>query len=112
MRRLASATRIETHRNLLTTTWTSDVEILEKGIQRLVSPQRPLAVDCRVALFELPGDRLLHVNVIHSRATKTIRGWAGPGEVAGGFVHNRTFESNKVGAILRHIGEMVFATAA
>jgi hypothetical protein len=93
---------------LLTSAWTADVERLETAIDRFTA-DRPLADDCRVQLFEIPGDAHLHVNVTHHDPTVSLRGWAGPGRVAGGFVHNRRFVHAPVIQTIRHIRNMVFA---
>jgi len=99
---------ITTH-NLLTRSWTADVDALETAIGRLTS-RRPLTDDCRVALFELSGDRNLHVNVTHRHLTQAPKGWAGPAELPQGFVHNRIFGDMPPKQIVRHIREMVFSS--
>ena len=99
---------ITTTRNLLTGSWTADVDALETAIGRLTS-HRPLTNDCRVALFEVVEDGDLHVNVTHRQKTQAARGWAGPGVLPQGFVHNRTFGDMPPNEIVRHIREMVFA---
>lgn len=100
---------ITTSHNLLTGSWTADVEAAETAIKRF-SSKRSSTDNCHVALFEIHGDELLHVNVTHGQPTKGVSGWAGPGIVPDGFVHNRTFgdtQSNQV--IIRHIRDMVLA---
>jgi hypothetical protein len=47
--------------------------------------------------------------VIHQHATKTVSGWAGPGHVPRGFVHNRRFGDTSQNDMIRHIRDMVFA---
>jgi hypothetical protein len=98
-------------RNLLTRSWTADVGALEMRIRRLAL-RRPVTNDCCVALFEIPGDRDLHVNVTHRCRTKAAEGWSGPGVLPQGFVHNRTFDDPSPSAIGRHIREMIFASDA
>jgi hypothetical protein len=107
--RRAGATPITTGHTLLTGAWTENVEAAEAAIGRF-SSDGLVANACHVALFEIAGDGLLHVNVTHQYATKEVRGWAGPGRVSEGFVHNRTFSGAQAGQMLRQIREMVFAT--
>jgi len=102
------AMNITTTRNLLTRSWTADVNAVEIAIGRLTS-RRPLTNDCRVALFEVTGDGDLHVNVTHRHETKAPSGWAGPAVLPQGFVHNRTFGDMPPTQIVRHIREMVYS---
>ena len=99
---------IITTRNLLTRSWTADVDAMETAIGRLTA-RRALTDDCRVALFEVTGDGDLHVNVTHPHQTQAPRGWAGPAVLPHGFVHNRTFSDMPVNQIVRHIRDMVFS---
>jgi hypothetical protein len=99
---------ITTTRNLLTGSWTADVDALELAIGRLTS-RRPLTNDCRVALFEVIGDGNLHVNVTHRHETQAPKGWAGPAVLPQGFVHNRTFGDMAPTQIIGHIRQMVFS---
>jgi hypothetical protein len=99
---------ITTTRNLLSVSWMGDIDALEKAIRRLTSRRR-LTNNCSVALFELAGDRNLHVNVTHGHRTRAPRGWAGPAVLPQGFVHNRTFGEMPSNQIVRQIGEMVFS---
>jgi hypothetical protein len=99
---------ITTAHNLLTQSWTADVKTLEIAIRQLTSRRLP-ANDCRVALFEVAGDRDLHVNVTHRHKTAAVKGWAGPAALPQGFVHNRTFGDMPPKAIVRRIREMVFS---
>ncbi len=102
---------ITTDRKLLTGAWTADVAALETTIRRFTE-HRQLKDDCTIVLFEVEGDANLHVNVTHAHATATVQGWAGPGSVPGGFVHNRTFGNTPQAGIARHIRDMVFAARA
>jgi hypothetical protein len=68
-----------------------------------------VANNCEVVFFEIVGDRQLHCNVTHRHATKTVTGWAGPGHVPGGFVHNRRFGDTSQNDMIRHIRDMVCA---
>jgi hypothetical protein len=70
---------------------------------------RPLTNECQVMFFEMDHDAHLHVNVTHKHLTKAATGWAGPGAVADGFVHNRRFGDTQQSQIVRHIRDMVFA---
>ncbi len=99
---------LTTGHQLLTSVWTADVEALERAIDRFTA-DRPLGNDCRVDLFEMPGDSRLHVNVTHTHPTVAESGWAGPGRLADGFVHNRRFGRTPPGRIVRNIRAMVFA---
>ncbi len=99
---------LTTSHQLLTSAWTADVERLETAIERFTA-DRPLADDCQVDLFEMPGDGHLHVNVTHHDPTVSLRGWAGPGRVADGFIHNRRFVHTPPSQMIRHIRDMVFA---
>jgi len=64
---------------------------------------------CQIVFFAMDGDAHLHCNVTHPHATRTASGWAGPGEVAGGFVHNRRFGDVLTTDMMRQVHEMVFA---
>ncbi len=104
----SGAGTVTTSHQLLTSSWTAYVERVETAIERFTA-NRPLAADCQVILFEMPGDGQLHVNVIHHRPTVAVRGWAGPGRLAGGFIHNRRFGDTPPSRMIRQIREMVFA---
>lgn len=99
------------HHTLLTDAWTVDVQTLETGIREFGTPPGHRN-DYQIFMFEMAGDPHLHVNVIHAHETKPVKGWAGPGVSATGFVHNRTFDSTSTDRILQHIRRMVFATRA
>jgi hypothetical protein len=99
---------LTTHHRLLTTAWAEDVERLEGAIKKFTA-DRLLAHDCRVDLFEMSGDAHLHVNVTHHDETTSIAGWAGPGRVADGFIHNRRFLRTPASQMIRDIRDMVFA---
>lgn len=99
---------LTTRHQLLTSAWTADVERLETAIETFTA-DRPLADDCQVDLFEVPGDAHLHVNVTHHDPTVALRGWAGPGRVADGFIQNRRFVHTPLSQMIRHIRDMVFA---
>ena len=98
---------IKTTRRTLTNAWIADARTVEVAIERF-STSRTLTNDCEVALFEMASDDQLHVNVTHKYPTRTLAGWAGPGKLLDGFVHNRRFDSEP-DTIIRHIREMVFA---
>ena len=95
-------------RNLLTALWTADVQALESAVARFTL-DRPLPIDCEVTFFEIAGDPQLHVNVTHRYQTIAVRGWAGPGRLPDGFVHNRRFGTARRSQVTRHIRDMVFA---
>lgn len=99
---------ISARHQLLTDTWTADVEKLEWAIGRFKADPNGFN-NCEVVLFEIVGDGHLHCNVTHRHATKTVRGWAGPGHVPDGFVHNRRFSETPQTDMIRHIRDMVFA---
>jgi len=99
------------HRALLTDAWTAHVHTLEDGI-RGFGPPPGAATDYQVSMFEMAGDSHLHVNVTLGHETKRIKGWAGPGVTAAGFIHNRTFASESIDRILYEIRRMVFAPRA
>ena len=103
------ARAVTTTHKLLTSSWTSDVEMLETAIGRFTA-ERPLANDCQVVFFEIAGDDQLHVNVTHQHPTMAVRGWAGPARLPDGFVHNRRFGDTPPGRMIRQIRDMVFAT--
>jgi hypothetical protein len=102
---------ISTSHKLLTQLWTADVTAVETAIGKFEA-DRAVTNDCQVALFEIDRDNDLHVNVTHKHPTKTVRGWAGPANLASGFVHNRTFGDSAPGEIVGHIRHMVFAGRA
>jgi hypothetical protein len=91
--------------------WTEDVEDLEVAIGRF-NTHPNVSNNCEVVFFEIVGDAHLHVNVTHRHATKTVSGWAGPGHVRDGFVHNRRFGETPQNEMIRHIRDMVFAARA
>ena len=96
---------VTTRHKLLTGSWTADVETVEAAIRRFSSTEN----SCDVVLFEIGGDDHLHVNVTHRHATQPVNGWAGPGSVPDGFIHNRTFADTEPQQMIRHIRDMVFA---
>ena len=100
--------RISARHQLYSDSWTADVEDLELAIGRFKANSN-VANNCEVVLFEIVGDGHLHCNVTHRHATKTVTGWAGPGHVPDGFVHNRRFGDTPHNDIVRHIRRMVFA---
>jgi len=102
------AMAISARHQLLSDSWTADVENLESAIGRFKT-DRNVANNCEVVFFEIVGDQHLHCNVIHQHATKTVSGWAGPGHVPRGFVHNRRFGDTSQNDMIRHIRDMVFA---
>src|SRR4029453_18619168 len=97
---------ITARHNLLSDLWTADVEALETAIRRFKT-DRHLMNNCEVVFFELVGDGHLHVNVTHTYATKAVSGWAGPGRMPDGFVHNRTFSGTGQREMIRHVRDMV-----
>lgn len=103
------ARAVMTKHKLLTSSWTADVDTLETAIGRFPTDGR-LANDCQVVFFEIAGDAQLHVNVTHQHATMAVRGWAGPGKLPDGFVHNRRFSDTPPDQMIRHIRDMVFAS--
>jgi hypothetical protein len=111
MMRKAAIPHTRVQHALLTDAWTVDVQALETGIRDFGAPPGR-ATDYQVSMFEMAGDPHLHVNVTHAHETKPVKGWAGPGVLAAGFVHNRTFESASTDRILHEIRRMVFAPRA
>ena len=99
---------ISARHQLLGNSWTAAVEDLEWAIGRFKA-DRNRANNCEVVLFEIAGDAHLHCNVTHRHVTKTATGWAGPGEVPDGFVHNRRFGDTSQNDMIRHIRDMVLA---
>ena len=106
--RRGGATAISARHQLLSDSWMADVENLEIAIGRF-KPDRSGANNCEVVFFEIAGDGQLHCNVTHRHATKTVTGWAGPGHVPGGFVHNRRFGDTSQADMISHIRDMVLA---
>ena len=106
--RRGGAMAISARHQLLSDSWTADVEDLESAIGHFKT-DRHVANDCEVVFFEVVGDGHLHCNVTHRHATKTVTGWAGPGHVPDGFVHNRRFGDTPQRDMIRHIRDMVFA---
>jgi hypothetical protein len=103
------AVAIAARHQLLSESWTADVEALEAAIGRFRTDWK-LTNNCEVVCFEIAGDRHLHVNVTHRYATKRVTGWAGPGKMPDGFVHNRRFGDTSQAEMIRHVRDMVFAT--
>jgi hypothetical protein len=102
---------ISTRHQLLSDWWTAEVEALEVAIGRFRTDPT-LTNNCDVVFFEIAGDRHLHVNVTHRYPTKPVRGWAGPGEMPDGFVHNRRFGDRSRAEMMRHVRDIVFAHPA
>ena len=96
------------HQLLSSSRRAADVERLESAIG-LFKADPDVAINCEVAFFEMVGDEHLHCNVTHRYATKSVTGWAGPGHVRDGFVHNRRFGDAPHNEVVRHIRDMVFA---
>jgi len=96
------------HQLLSSSRRAADVERLESAIGRFKADPA-VANNCEVAFFEMVGDEHLHCNVTHRHATKSVTGWAGPGHVPDGFVHNRRFGDMPHNEVVRHIRDMVFA---
>ena len=101
-------TTVQVHQKLLTDAWQDDAWEVTAEVRAFTRRRAPRS-RCRVVLFEVPGDRDLHVNVIHQRSASTPPGWSGPGVTAVGFVHNRRFDVREPARIARHIQEMVYA---
>lgn len=100
---------VTTRHTLHTNSWTANVATLETAIARL-TVDRPLANDCQVVFFEIPGDSQLHVNVTHQHPALAVDGWAGPASVPDGFVHNRRFGGDTTpNRMMRYIRDMIFA---
>jgi hypothetical protein len=99
---------ITTRQKLLTRSWIANVEAIETAVHGFKAG-RPAVNGCQVVFFEMVRDRHLHVNVMHRRLTKGVRGWAGPASVRDGFVSNRTFSDASPKRIVRHIRDVVFA---
>ena len=106
--RVGAATAISARHQLLSDSWTADVENLERAIGRFKT-DRNMTNNCEVVFFEIPGDEQLHCNVTHRHATRAVSGWAGPGQVPEGFVHNRRFRHTSHNDMIRHIRDMVCA---
>ena len=106
--RRGGAMAISARHQPLSDSWTADVENLEWAIGRFRTDSI-VANNCEVVFFEIAGDGHLHCNVTHRHATKTVTGWAGPGHVAEGFVHNRRFGDMPRKDMIRHIRDMVLA---
>lgn len=104
-------TGLVTRQDLLTACWTNDASAIESAVNQFAADPRAPA-DCRVTLFEIAGDRQLHVNVTHQHKTAAVKGWLGPAKLPQGFVHNRRFASGSPEAIATHIRDMVFARKA
>lgn len=99
---------IVTTHTLLTGAWTGHVRAIETAIRRFKA-DRELTNQCQVVMFEMADDPHLHVNVMHEYPTVEVSGWAGPGSVPFGVVHNRRFGDTTPHQIIRHIRDMVFA---
>jgi hypothetical protein len=96
------------HQLLSSSRRAADVERLESAIGRFRA-ERNVANNCEVVFFEIAGDVHLHCNVTHRHATKTVTGWAGPGHMPEGFVHNRRFGNMPRKDMIRHLRDMVLA---
>lgn len=100
---------ISARHHLLSDSWTADVDALEVAMIRF-GTEGNLTNSCDIACFEIAGDAgHLHVNVTHRYATEAVKGWAGPGRMPDGFVHNRQFSNDSRRAMIRDVTDMVFA---
>ena len=99
---------VTTKQSVVTGSWSEHVDGLETAVGRFTA-ERLLTNPCQVAFFEIAGDERLHVNVTHRHQTVAVRGWSGPGRLAGGFVHNRTFGNTRPSQVIREIRDMVLA---
>lgn len=99
---------ISARHQLLTDSWAAHVEALERAIGS-IRTDGTLINDCDVVCFEIAGDRHLHVNVTHRYATRRVKGWAGPGHMPAGYVHNRRFSDTPPSEMIRNVRDMVFA---
>ena len=108
---LARTGRFSLTRNLTGAKWTTSVDAIGTALWRFTDGHS-FAGDCALAFFELPADKALHVNVTRRHRSKRMDGWIGPGDTAGGFVYNRTFDRAPTTQILRHVREMAFAELA
>ena len=106
--RRGGAMAISARHQPLSDSWTAHVENLESAIGRFRTDST-VPNNCEVVFFEIAGDGHLHCNVIHRHPTKTVTGWAGPGHVPEGFVHNRRFGDMPQKDMIRHIRDMVLA---
>ena len=106
--RRGGAKGISARHQLLSNSWTADVENLERAIGRFRTDPN-MTNTCEVVFFEIAGDEQLHCNVTHQHATESVSGWAGPGQVADGFVHNRRFADTSRNGMIRHVRDMVCA---
>ena len=107
--RSEDAGAISARHHLLSNLWRADVDALEGAIGGFRTAWN-LTNNCEVVCFEIAGDRHLHVNVTHRYETKRVKGWAGPGKMPDGFVHNRRFGDTSQAEMIRHVRDMVFAT--
>jgi hypothetical protein len=99
---------LSTTHSLMTRSWKTDVEALDTAMRTLATGRR-LTNECRVAFFEIAGDRHLHVNVTHRHCTEPVPGWAGPATTPAGFVHNRRFAHSPAAEIIQQVRDMVLA---
>lgn len=99
---------ISARHQLLSDSWTADVKALERALDGFGADET-LTNRCEVVCFEIPGDWHLHVNVTHRYATEGVTGWAGPGAMPEGFVHNRRFGDTSQSEMIRQVRAMVFA---
>jgi hypothetical protein len=99
---------VTTTHKLLTDSWIADVETLETAIERF-NADASLQNECQVVFFEIVRDGDLHVNVTHRYPTRAVSGWAGPANIATGYVHNRTFDGSQPRQMLRRIRDVIFA---
>ena len=99
---------VTTTNDHLTRYWAAGVQAMESAVSSFTLNRLPRN-DCQVTFFEIAGDEQLHVNVTHKYRTKSAKGWAGPGDLPDGFVHNRRFGQTEANQVVRHIRNMVFA---
>jgi hypothetical protein len=73
------------------------------------TPDEHTVKHCQAVFLAMDDDAHLDCNVTHRHAARTAGGWAGPGDVSAGFVHNRRFGGVLTSEMIPQVDEMVFA---
>lgn len=96
---------LSTERQLLTKTWTGDIDAIEGLFEGIVVPFP--AENSKVIFAEAAEDGMLHVTVVREHESFTVTPWLGPKIAADGFRYVHAFADKPVSEIARNIREQL-----